>query len=587
MAAQTPTRSERRREQERTGKPGMRARDPLAPAWRALDRFGLPLALAVAALVHLPALGTFFAQDDLTALARAAGIEPTPWGYRPLSAVLAVRLQHAAFGLAPLGYHVVNLALHLANVALVHALASRLAAGPRGAAVAALLFGVSGIAFTPVHWMSGIGDLLALALVLAATILHLDARGRIGWTVASAALGCAAALAKESALAWPMALAAIEWRAGERRWKALVPALVATAVAGLVLWAGRAAPVWPTSGAYAVSFDPRHLAINLLTYARWLATVQIPVRDAVAAPGPTAWPLGLAVVAALAFAAWADRRSERRVVQAGLGWMLAFLVPVLPLAHHTYLYYLYLPWAGGAIAIAAAGAAWFERLKRRGLAAAGAVGVAALALAIGADAVAMRARERDRVGTFLRDKVLREAELLENAVRDLRAARVAAGDTIAFVNPAPRRGTAMANLAGLDSADVHRYIPLEGALRQGQAIRLFFPDAAYAGFDATIPAALEGARAFLYQDEGTLRDLGRGAAALAALGEVCVRLRQFERADSLYTRSIALGDTLPDAAFGLIVTRDFTGRPDESRRWAETFVRRWPDDPRAAAARQR
>jgi len=85
----------------------------------------LGLALAGAAAVHHTALHTFFAQDDITFLSWAAGLEHGSLLFRPLSAHLAFRLQHPVFGLDPFGYHAVNLALHLAATAGVYALASR------------------------------------------------------------------------------------------------------------------------------------------------------------------------------------------------------------------------------------------------------------------------------------------------------------------------------------------------------------------------------------------------------------------------------------------------------------------------------
>src|SRR5213593_2161375 len=108
------------------------------------------LALAVAAAVHAPALRTFFAQDDVTFLARARGIEPTPWSLaRPLSEGWMWRMLHAAFGLHPLPYHLFNFALHLANTALVYVIGTRLLRSRGAGFSAALLFGASSIAFTP------------------------------------------------------------------------------------------------------------------------------------------------------------------------------------------------------------------------------------------------------------------------------------------------------------------------------------------------------------------------------------------------------------------------------------------------------
>ena len=114
------------------------------PAWGA--PLLLPLALLVTARVHGSALGTYFAQDDITFLYRARGLAPTAWSLaRPLSEIVTWRALNALFGLHPLPYHLFNLALHLGNVALVYAIARRLAGGRGAAFAAALLFGASAI----------------------------------------------------------------------------------------------------------------------------------------------------------------------------------------------------------------------------------------------------------------------------------------------------------------------------------------------------------------------------------------------------------------------------------------------------------
>jgi hypothetical protein len=48
----------------------------------------------------------------------------------------------------------------------------------------------------------------------------------------------------------------------------------------------------------------------------------------------------------------------------------------------------------------------------------------------------------------------------------------------------------------------------------------------------------------------------------------------------MFLRSLALGDTLPDAVFGLAITRVMQGREDEARVFAGEGLRRWPRDPR-------
>src|SRR5262245_46199822 len=120
--------------------PGLLIPPRIAPALA----FVVPL--IAAALVHLSATRTFFAQDDVTFLSRAAGIIPTPWTLaRPLSEGVTWHLLYRAFGLHPLPYHVFLLALHLANTAMVYAIGRRLIGGAGAAWAAAMLFGTSSI----------------------------------------------------------------------------------------------------------------------------------------------------------------------------------------------------------------------------------------------------------------------------------------------------------------------------------------------------------------------------------------------------------------------------------------------------------
>ena len=550
---------------------------PQVPVWLAL-----PSALLLAALVHWPALHTFFAQDDITFLARARGLEPAPWSFaRLLSGAPRWALFDALSGLDPLPYHAANLALHLVNVALTYAVARRLLGGRAAAWAAAVLFGASSIAFTPLHWATGFGELLATTGALGALLLFLDARARGSraalWLSALCVL--AAALSKETMLLLPLVLVVAEWRLDTpaRDLRRVIPAaavMLAFAVAFL-LTARRAG--YLGGEAYAMSAAPGFLAANLATYLRWCVTPHVPVRDAVAAMDPGALPAGLAVAAALALALWSQRRATRHPEEVGIAWFLLLLAPVLPLRHHTYLYYVYPAWAGACWLIAGAG----ERLVRR-LPAAAPVALAAVLALAGLGFAGVRARERAMTGDFPADRTVRESRMLRNAVAGLRAARLSPGTRVAFVNPAPRRHS---SLAAAGAAPTASYLPLEQALRGGETLRLFFPGLRYAGFADTLPRAWEDAETFLYQDDGTLRALGRGAPALAELGYFTLRTGQWARADAMFRRSLALGDTLADAVFGLGITSSFLGRPADERAYAAEFLRRWPDDPRARVVR--
>jgi tetratricopeptide (TPR) repeat protein len=387
----------------------------------------------------------------------------------------------------------------------------------------------------------------------------------------------AAGLSKETALLVPLVIVAADRRLGAFAPRA--PTLVPAGLAGLVFLAGFLATLrsvdYLGGEAYALSFAPAFLAGNLATYLRWCVALADPVRDAVASMDPRALGVGAAVAVAVTLALASQWRAPRHPEEVGAAWFLALLAPVVPLAHHTYLYYLYLPWAGACWLLAGAG----ERIARRLPPVAPLLLAAVLAFA-GTEAWSVRARARALTGTIPADRTVRESTMLRNVTAALDSAGLAPGACIAFVNPAPALHS---SLAGGQSGPLVSYLPLETALGRGRALALFFPRLRYLGFSDTLPRAWEDADVFLFQDDGRARHLGRGSRALAELGYFTLRTRQWERAEALFRRSLALGDTLPDAIFGLGATRSALGREDEARRHLVEFLRRWPADDRAAA----
>lgn len=544
---------------------------------------GLALALALAAWVQASALRTFFAQDDLAFLARARGLDSSPWPLlRPLAGAWRWEAFAPWFGLDPLPWHAVNLAFHLANTALVWFTARRLSGGAGVATAAAILFGTASVAFTPLHWVSGLGELLVTTGALGCLALHLAVRGRRGWAwgLLPAVALLAALLAKETAVLLPLALLVVELRAAEppSRPGTLVPTAAVAVAAGVAFLATHAFARSLGGEPYASSLDPRFLAVNLATYLRWAVTPWVPVRDAFAAADPSALAPGTAALIAAGAAIALARPARRHLEEAGAAWFALALAPVLPLLHHSYLYYLYLPWAGACWLVAALGGRLLAPLPRR---AAWAIAAVALGAAAWTGHTATRAREHATTGELLADRTVRESTLLRNAVASLDSAALAPGTRVAFVNPAPRLHSALA-----PGAPTTSYLPLEQVLGPGGGFRLFFPALRYVGFADSIPPAWEDAEVFLFHDDGSLRRLGRGSRALAELGLVAVRVREIPRADRWLGRSMAHGDTLPDALFGRVATADLMGRHAEARALARAFVRRWPDDPRAGVLRE-
>lgn len=501
------------------------------------------------------------------------------------------RLLHAAFGLHPLPYHLFNLGLHLASTALVYRIGGRLLQSRAWAAAAAVLFGVSSIAFTPMHWTSCMVELLVTVFSLAAFQLWLIARDRgsngVAWLAAIAAF--AALLSKENAVLLPLVMVAAHFRLGAPRPPArfLAPPVTASVAYVIAFLATLKLVHFVGSEAYAMSRSPGFLALNLGTYLAWLASPNVAVRDAVASVDPSGWKVGLPVGLAMALILWTQRRERRHPEEVGAAWFLAFLLPVVPLAHHTYLYYLYLPLPGVCWMVAGALRRGTRALSVRAPAAAPLGAGAAVLLLLGVavtDFMSMQARERAMRGTFPLDKTIREAMLLRNAVTDLGSARFAPGTRFALVNPAKVVHFSMTRTTPVSTLT---YIPLEAAIRNGDAIRLFHPGLQYLGLSQDLPPKWEkGVELLLYMDEGTLRPIGCCGKALSELGYFLVRGNDWERAEPLLLRSRELGDTLADATIGLILTRHFLGHEEESDRYAREFLRRWPNDPRANALRR-
>jgi hypothetical protein len=334
--------------------------------------------------------------------------------------------------------------------------------------------------------------------------------------------------------------------------------------------------------AYAMSFSPAFLARNLATYLRWCVALGDPARDAVAAVEPGALAVGIAIAAGIAALLHTQRRDDTHPEEIGAVWFLALLAPVLPLTGHTYLYYLYAPWAGACWLVAGAGRRAARRWPSR---ATGALLAIALLAFVGLELRSVRTREGASVHGLPLDRTMRESLLLRNAIAGLRGAGLAPRDSIAFVNPLSPRHQ---NIASRDTA-LHAeptqgatYTPLEAALRGGESVRLFFPGVKLLGFAESVPPTWETAALFFYDNDGTLTPLGRGLEAQQKLGALMLRIRRWELAEPTFRRMIVLGDTSADAAHGLLVALVGLDRNDKAERLAAAFVKRWPRDPRSA-----
>jgi len=210
------------------------------------------------------------------------------------------------------------------------------------------------------------------------------------------------------------------------------------------------------------------------------------------------------------------------------GWLaagalyLALLLPALPLAHHTYRYYLYAPLAGFAWCVAAACDLLFERLwpaprrtqsTRRSLPATAVAGhadtnpralgltlvvVALLTVNAGMLVHKVETMPFSVEPTLRADAVVDRALIAERAIADLRKSTLPAGTRLLLWSPIGR------SLAG-DTGESYFEQNARTALFDGLAIRIFFPGVDSVRFVSAYRSMPEPYRYAVYRPDGTLR----------------------------------------------------------------------------------
>jgi hypothetical protein len=145
----------------------------------------------------------------------------TPGGdgsFRPLG-TLYYQFTKVFAGLSPVKWHLVGLALHLLNSALVFAIAWRLWRDKTAAAVSSLVFGLNGTRPEAALWTAGACDPLACACVLGSIGLALSRRTANPkyLPIVCGLLSVVGVLFKESAYALPLVAFWILWSRGSFR----------------------------------------------------------------------------------------------------------------------------------------------------------------------------------------------------------------------------------------------------------------------------------------------------------------------------------------------------------------------------------
>jgi hypothetical protein len=137
---------------------------------------------------------------------------------------LSFAMDHAIWGLRPLGYHLTNVALHAANAALVCRLAGRLIAagsewGPAACRIAgaatALLWALHPLRVEAVSWVTGRRDVLSAFFLFIALLAYLrgadaSTRRRVAWLVVAVLAHALALGSKAVVMVLPVVLVALE-----------------------------------------------------------------------------------------------------------------------------------------------------------------------------------------------------------------------------------------------------------------------------------------------------------------------------------------------------------------------------------------
>jgi hypothetical protein len=163
----------------------------LLDAARALlvSRWSLPAILLVTFAVYAPTLNDWFVSDDfwwLNASARTPfgsyfvdawdfrDTQPVPefFFYRPLY-MISFRLCYEVFGLNAVGYHALNVALHLVSICLVWFIARRLLSQPALASALTLVFALHPAYVETVSWISRGNTLMLSVFALTSLLLFM------------------------------------------------------------------------------------------------------------------------------------------------------------------------------------------------------------------------------------------------------------------------------------------------------------------------------------------------------------------------------------------------------------------------------
>ena len=223
------------------------------------------------------------------------------------------QIDSAAFGMNPAGHHAVNLAMHVANTALLFWWLSGLTGALGRSAFVAAVFGAHPLHVESVAWIAERKDVLSTFFGLLALLAWGPGVRRRAATAVCFALSL---LAKPMLVTLPLLLELVDWWPGKRGARIVekLPLFALSALsAAATLWAQR-------QGGAVAAVDQLPVGLRLsnavVAYVRYLGKVVWPADLAAFYPFPVngipAWQLALCVVALAAVTALAVVWREQR-----------------------------------------------------------------------------------------------------------------------------------------------------------------------------------------------------------------------------------------------------------------------------------
>jgi hypothetical protein len=319
----------------------------------------LAATLLCGVVCFFPVLKYFFAQDDFSLMlaawrdgwgAVAEYFQSRPGMFRPLTKAVYFGAMHGMFGLNPLPFHVVSLAVHLVNCLLVYELMKRLRVSSPAAVAAAMLFALDVAFFHVIGWISCIQQLLGQMFMLSALVWGMDygrqRRARDMWS--SVVAYVLALMSMEQTFGVPVILVLYAWllsgedggRVGLRGGLRTYAVHLVVLAAYLLFMGAWKTP--PRTGAYALTLGG-NVAVNLMTYLGW--SVQFGATlPRVMQSEHVPWSISHLVV--LLLVAYQIARGRWREVTFGMAYFLIAVSPVLFLARHTFYLHTYIPMIG-------------------------------------------------------------------------------------------------------------------------------------------------------------------------------------------------------------------------------------------------